>query len=90
MKCPVQRSELASSAIAKGGAMGLYPIRAVERGLKIQKVILRAVGGEILWCQADEIIGISDRGMRRWKGEVNYFLYIHYSCVIRPLFSIRK
>ena len=54
--------------------MGLYPTRAVERALKIQEVILRAVSGEILWCQAAEIIGISDRGMRRWKGEANYFL----------------
>lgn len=47
--------------------MALYPARAVERALKIQEVILRAVGGQILWSQAAEIIGISDRSMRRWR-----------------------
>ncbi|HXZ80691.1 MAG TPA: ISNCY family transposase [Terriglobales bacterium] len=47
--------------------MGLYPARALERAMKIQEVILRAMSGEILWMQAAEIIGISDRSMRRWR-----------------------
>ncbi len=47
--------------------MGLYPTRAVERALKIQEVILRAIDRRILWSQAAEIIGISDRSMRRWR-----------------------
>lgn len=47
--------------------MTLYPAQAVERALKIQEVILRAVDGRILWSQAAEIIGISDRSMRRWR-----------------------
>jgi len=47
--------------------MGLYPARALERALKIQSVILQAMSGKILWCQAAEIIGISDRSMRRWR-----------------------
>ena len=47
--------------------MGRYPARAVERAMKIQEVILRAVSGQILWLQAAEIIGISDRSMRRWR-----------------------
>jgi transposase len=47
--------------------MALYPARAMERALKIQEVILRAVDGRILWSQAAEIIGISDRSMRRWR-----------------------
>jgi transposase len=55
--------------------MGLYPTRAVERALKIQEVILRAVSGEILWCQAAEIIGISDRGMRRWRQRYEEYGY---------------
>ena len=32
--------------------MGLYPARAVERAMKIQEVILRALSGEILWMEA--------------------------------------
>jgi transposase len=47
--------------------MGLYPARAMERALKIQEVILRAIDGRLLWSQAAEIIGISDRSMRRWR-----------------------
>jgi len=47
--------------------MAEYPARAVERMLKIQEVILRAIDGRILWGQAAEIIGISDRSMRRWR-----------------------
>jgi transposase len=47
--------------------MGLYPARILERAMKVQEVILRAVSGKILWMQAAEILGISDRSMRRWK-----------------------
>ena len=43
-----------------------YSEAAVERTLKIQEVILRAVAKKITWWQAAEIIGISDRQMRRW------------------------
>jgi transposase len=44
-----------------------YPPTAVERAMKIQEVILRAMAKEITWWQAAEIIGISDRSMRRWR-----------------------
>jgi hypothetical protein len=47
--------------------MPLYPARASERAMKIKEVISRAMSGEINWIQASEIIGISDRGMRRWR-----------------------
>ncbi len=46
---------------------GLYPASAVERAMKVQEVILRAVDGRLKWYQAAEILGISDRQMRRWK-----------------------
>jgi transposase len=35
--------------------------------MKVQDVILRAMAKEITWWQAAEIIGISDRSMRRWR-----------------------
>jgi len=40
---------------------------AVERSMKVQEVILRALAKKISWWQAAEIIGISDRQMRRWR-----------------------
>src|SRR5579864_3095274 len=39
---------------------------AWERAMKIQEVILRAIAKRITWWQAAEIIGISERQMRRW------------------------
>ena len=44
-----------------------YPKAAVERAMKVQEVILRAMAKKITWWQAAEIIGISDRQMRRWR-----------------------
>ena len=44
-----------------------YSEAAVERTMKIQEVILRAMAKKITWWQAAEIIGISARQMRRWK-----------------------
>ena len=35
--------------------------------MKVQDVILRAMAKRITWWQAAEIIGISDRQMRRWR-----------------------
>ena len=47
--------------------MDSYPRPAVERAMKIQEVILRAMARKITWWQAAEIIGINERTMRRWK-----------------------
>ena len=35
--------------------------------MKTQELILRAMAKRLTWWQAAEIIGISDRSMRRWK-----------------------
>jgi transposase len=35
--------------------------------MKIKEVITRAMSGQINWMQAAEIIGITDRSMRRWR-----------------------
>ena len=55
--------------------MRQYPGSAVERAMKIQEVILRAVSGEIHWFQAAEILGISPRQMHRWKQRYDTFGY---------------
>jgi len=39
----------------------------MERAMKVQEIILRAVARRITWLQAAEIIGISARQMRRIK-----------------------
>jgi len=48
-------------------SMIFYRKAAVERAMKVQEVILRAMAKKITWWQAAEIIGISDRSMRRWR-----------------------
>jgi transposase len=47
--------------------MRRYSQTAWEWAVKVQDVILRAMAKSITWWQAAEIIGISDRSMRRWK-----------------------
>ena len=55
--------------------METYPRAAVERAMKIQEVILRAVAKKISWVQAGEIIGLCERQMRRWKERYEEFGY---------------
>ncbi len=43
--------------------------------MKVQEVILRAIAKKITWWQAAEILGISDRHMRRWRERYEEFGY---------------
>jgi hypothetical protein len=43
--------------------------------MKIQEVILRALAKKITWWQAAEIIGITDRQMRRWHWRYKEYDY---------------
>src|SRR2546426_956740 len=52
-----------------------YTQAAMERAMKVQEVILRAMAKRITWWQAAEIIGISDRQMRRWRERYEEFGY---------------
>jgi len=47
--------------------MGDYSRSEVDRAMKVQEVIMRAINGSLLWSEAAEIIGVSPRTMRRWK-----------------------
>jgi transposase len=47
--------------------MESYSRTAVERAMKVQEVMLQAMARKITWYQAAEIMGISDRHMRRWR-----------------------
>src|SRR5258708_32854671 len=50
-----------------------YTKAAMERAMKVQEVILRAMAKKITWWQAAEILGISDRHMRRWRERYEEF-----------------
>ena len=50
-----------------------YTQAAVERAMKVQEVIVRTLAKKITWWPAAEIIGISDRQMRRWHERYEEF-----------------
>src|SRR6202049_4265445 len=49
-------------------SMVSYSKAAMERAMKVQEVILRAIAKKIKWWQAAEILGLSDRSMRGRRG----------------------
>ena len=55
--------------------MESYPRAAVERTMKVQEVIMRAMAKKITWAQAGEIIGLCERQMRRWKERYEEYGY---------------
>lgn len=44
-----------------------YSAAETERMMKLQDVLLKAMAKKITWWDAAEIIGVSDRTMRRWR-----------------------
>jgi len=44
-----------------------YTAREVERMMKVQEVLLKAMAKKTSWADAAEILGISCRSMRRWR-----------------------
>jgi transposase len=44
-----------------------YPESEWERAMRVQEIMMRALGGEIHWFQAAEILGVDVRTMRRWR-----------------------
>ena len=55
--------------------MECYSKAAMERAMKVQEVILRAMAKKVTWWQAAEILGVSDRQMRRWRERYEEFGY---------------
>ena len=72
MICSLPRANEAS-ALAGGprrsieAGEGPYAVIAVERAMKIQDVILRAMSGALTWLQAADILGMHPRSLRRWR-----------------------
>ena len=52
-----------------------YSQAAVERAMKVQEIILRAIAKKLTWLQAAKIIGVSARQMRRWKKRYEKYGY---------------
>src|SRR5690349_20408544 len=45
----------------------MYSSSEMERMMKLQDVLLKAMAKKITWWEAAEIIGVTDRTMRRWR-----------------------
>ncbi len=52
-----------------------YAPGAVERAMKAQEVIVRALAGTLTWIQAAEILGLSARTVRRWRWRLEHYGY---------------
>src|ERR1051326_7651293 len=44
-----------------------YSATEMERMMKVQDVLLKAMAKKITWWAAAEILGVTDRTMRRWR-----------------------
>jgi len=53
----------------------LITLSASERAMKVQEIILRAMSGQINWCQAAQILGFSARHLRRLKKSYEEYGY---------------
>ena len=49
------------------GTVQVYSAAEMERMMKLQDVLLKAMAKKINWLEAAEIIGVTDRTMRRWR-----------------------
>jgi hypothetical protein len=56
-------------------SMDCYSKAAMERAMKIQEVLLRAMARKITWFEAAEILGFTDRHLRRIRERYQEFGY---------------
>jgi transposase len=47
-----------------------YSAAELERTLKVQEVIAKAMARKLTWWEAAEIVGVTDRTMRRWRERI--------------------
>ena len=52
-----------------------YPPGGVERAMKVQEVIVRALAGKLTWLQAADILGRSPRSIRRLRWRLEHSGY---------------
>jgi len=59
------------------------PAAEVERTMRVQEVMRQTMARKITWWLAAEILGVTDRTMRRWNGRQDRFGF-------RALFDARR
>jgi hypothetical protein len=78
-KCLVEvardMSALRAARVSDDGSMDSYSKAAMEREMKVQELILRAMAKKLIGWHAAEIIAISDGQMRRWRERYEEFRY---------------
>ena len=47
-----------------------YSAAEVERTLKVQEVMAKVMARKLSWWEAAEILGVTDRTMRRWRSRI--------------------
>src|SRR5438128_12316760 len=67
MKCPLDADEIHGRVTPNGTPKGQIPVAEMERMMKVREVILKAMAGSLKWWEAAEIIGATDRTMRRCR-----------------------
>jgi transposase len=72
MKCPLSRGGILQ--VTEEVTMW-FSRSAVERAMKVQQVILKAMAGEYSWIQAAEILGMHPRSVRRWRERMEAYGY---------------
>ncbi len=50
-----------------------YSAVEMERMMKLHDVLLKAMAKKITWWDVAEIIGVSDRTMRRWREKLDRY-----------------
>src|SRR5207245_2245752 len=55
----------------------VFAAAAVERAMKVQEVIMRALSGALTWLQAADILGIDPRSVRRWEPRACFGELLH-------------
>jgi transposase len=53
-----------------------YSAAEMERMMKVQDVLLKAMAKKITWWAAAEIVGVTDRTMRRWRDRLEEHGYV--------------
>jgi transposase len=61
--------------MSTGEVLMAYSPGVVERAMKAQEVILRAIAGQLTWIQAAEILGCSLRSIRRLRWRLQHIGY---------------
>src|ERR1700760_128308 len=64
MNCPLRKSGEGSWRL---NTLQQYSAAETERMMKLQDVLLKAMAKKITWWEAAEIIGVTDRTMRRGR-----------------------